>query len=69
MEAAIIVGACTAFPAVVAAFISWLNRKNITRIQVNVDGRLDAAFNEITALKAALVIEKILPAEGDDSNA
>jgi hypothetical protein len=54
MDAVIIAG-IGAFAAIVAATLGYVNHGKITRVQVNVDGRLDTAIAESGDVKKALL--------------
>jgi hypothetical protein len=70
---ATIIAACiSGIASITAASIGYINRLHIRttqdrvqQIQVNVDGRLDAAFARIDDLKRQVAYEKTQPAEDD----
>lgn len=54
-----------ALAAVFAASLGFVNHDKISKVQVNVDGRMDAALKEIGELKKAVIFEKTQPAEDE----
>jgi hypothetical protein len=58
-----VLGFITVILTFVNALLAVHNRQKITEIKVSVDGRMDAAIEDIKKLKEELAFEKTQPAE------